>query len=331
MASKHLYATKLTTNDSSAREQLGTIRREWSSTDECFKTYKYVQASLTEAASNGICLAFYDTKGQVATDDISTANANQPAGVATGTLTNNYYGWIQIGGLHTAVDTTGDGLIAAGDFVHLQSDTDGKSNETAAGTASSVKILGVAVEDEASSTAGVMLDCKYGDVMATKSLFGAACSVASSTAENELGTIRKEWDDSDQCLKTYRYVQASLSATAADGVCLACYNQGCTVVTDDISTSKQGLPAGVAVGAITNNYYAWVQIGGYHPEVDTNGDDDISDGDTLILSSTDKKCDSVASGTASTYKPLGIAVAADVDAADTVAALLTCDYGYVAQ
>lgn len=171
MASKHLWDTKISSNDSTAREQLGILRKEWCSTDSCFKTYKYVQASLTAAASNGICLAWYAGGAggltstatlNVATDDISTTKQNLPAGVCTGTLSDGNYGWIQVGGYHSAVDTDGNDDIVKGDLLHLSA-TDGKCYGGTIGVASTYKLLGVAVADDvdASDTVAALLNCTY--------------------------------------------------------------------------------------------------------------------------------------------------------------------------
>lgn len=167
--------------------------------------------------------------------------------------------------------------------------------------------------------------------MASKQAWNTAITDNDSTAQEQLGSVRKEYNTTDSCYKIYRYCQCSLSAAATNGICLSWYDTKATVATDDVSTSSRNLPAGVATGTITDDYYAWIQVGGYHSAVDTNADDDISDGDTIILSSTDGKCDSVAAGTAPTYKPLGVAVADDVDASDTVATQLDCLYGDIIQ
>lgn len=65
-------------------------------------------------------------------------------------------------------------------------------------------------------------------------------------------------------------------------------------------------------------YYMLMQVGGRHSAIVTNGDDDIAAG-VQIIASGDGTCDSAALGTALTSKFIGIAAAADVDAANTVA------------
>ena len=145
-----------------------------------------------------------------------------------------------------------------------------------------------------------------------------------STAKEELGIIR--WTmDSTYGLRAYRYMLAAADTTVANGTALSfsdTYKFTCTL---DISDADQNQPAGVGVGAITAEYYGWVQCYGYHEAVLTDAGDDIADGDSVILhASTNGVVDRTASGTAAVCKPIGIAVADDIDAADTVATQITC-------
>lgn len=175
--------------------------------------------------------------------------------------------------------------------------------------------------------------------MASKHLFSTKVTDNTSDQREQLGAVRREWDNDDNCFKTYRYVRASLTTAASNGVCMSCHigrgssvvqGLGCTVVTDDIAEGAINLPAGVAIGTLTNQYYGWVQIGGYHSEVDTDGGTDLNDGDTLILhASTVGVCDVTDAGTAPVSKPIGIAVA-DYSGSE-VAALLTCTFGDIVQ
>lgn len=160
--------------------------------------------------------------------------------------------------------------------------------------------------------------------MATKQIWGTELTANDSAAKEELGIIRWEYN-STYGLRGFRYMQAAADTTVADGTALAfsdLYRKTCT---SDISDADNNQPAGVGIGAITASYYGWVQCYGYHDAVATNGDDDIADGDHVILDGTnDGVCDSVAAGTAATDTPLGIAVDADVDGDDTVEVFLNC-------
>lgn len=154
--------------------------------------------------------------------------------------------------------------------------------------------------------------------------FKTVLTANDSAAKDELGILRIE-NSVTGGVKIYKYVQAAADTTVANGTVLTYVDTTRTVVTNDISDSKPNFVAGVGIGAITASYYGWIQIQGYHSAVVTNADDDISKGDTLIVDADeDGQCDSVAAGTASTYLPLGIAAADDVDASDTVAAHLCC-------
>lgn len=171
--------------------------------------------------------------------------------------------------------------------------------------------------------------------MASKHLFKTKITANDSSQKEELGAIRREWTDGGY--KTYRYIRASMAGTTAatNGVVFVCqYNHGlgCTMVTNDISSSKANLPAGVAVGALIHDYYGWIQIGGYHPAVDTDGGDDLVKGDFAIVhASTDGVVDRTAAGTAAVSKPVGICIEDDDDTNNVVALLLTCTFGDVVQ
>ena len=97
MASKHLWKTKLTANDSSAQEQLGMKRVEYDSTDEQYKTYRYVKfndgTAAGGAAAKGDVLTWYPTtNGYTVTVDVSDSSQAAFAGVAIGAITDLYYG-----------------------------------------------------------------------------------------------------------------------------------------------------------------------------------------------------------------------------------------------
>ena len=147
----------------------------------------------------------------------------------------------------------------------------------------------------------------------------------SATAQEQLGIIRYELDSTNG-LKKYKYVQAADDTTVANGTALGYLTTDTArlTVSSDQTDFLYNNPAGVGIGAITAEYYGWVQIGGYHSAIKTNGDDDIAADASLILTSTDGTVDSVAAGTASTYRPIAYSVAADVDASDTVAGNGVC-------
>jgi hypothetical protein len=149
-------------------------------------------------------------------------------------------------------------------------------------------------------------------------VFKTAVTDSSTTPEEPLGAIRFDLDHATGACKMYKYVQAASDTTVAYGTPLAFSDLYGATVTSDISDASQNQPAGVGVGAIAASSYGWIQVHGHHDAIITNGDDDIADGDTIILSSADGQVDSVAAGTASTHKPLAIAVDADVDGSNTV-------------
>lgn len=125
----------------------------------------------------------------------------------------------------------------------------------------------------------------------------------------------------------YRFIRfsdgtANAAATAGQ---LLYYTTATTfdgVVTNDVSDTNINRVAGVALAGMTDGQLGWIQVSGI-ATVNTNGDDDIAAGDAIIGSSTDGACNSVAANTAPTNKVVGFAIAADVDAANTVLVELT--------
>jgi len=144
-------------------------------------------------------------------------------------------------------------------------------------------------------------------------------------------TVGMVWKDykSD---KTYMYVQAASDTTVADGTVLNLLQNAAgkyVKCSSDYSDCLPGSQAAVGIGAITADYYGWVQIGGYHDAIITNADDDIAAGN-LLITGTDGVCDSNdGSATDSTdlvtkSNEFAVATTADVDAADTVAGYIDC-------
>lgn len=119
-------------------------------------------------------------------------------------------------------------------------------------------------------------------------------------------------------------------ASAAGSLCYLTATNG--TVTSDESDSLA--PCGVFQSVIADGSYGWVQTKGLYATVKTSGDDDIVVGDALIETATDGAVSRINSTyittTAATLaqiqrvvKVVGYAVAADVDANNTVAAVLT--------
>lgn len=117
-----------------------------------------------------------------------------------------------------------------------------------------------------------------------------------------------------------RYVQLKDAVTYAAGQVLTKANILGTAATNDISggSSIGKSFAGISLRVGTTAYWNLILVGGYYPAIITNGDDDIADGVQLIVGAADGVCDS---GTA--LQSFGYAVGADVDAANTVAGVVT--------
>ncbi len=135
--------------------------------------------------------------------------------------------------------------------------------------------------------------------------------------EYVLGETRETKDG-----KKYRYVQFKDAVTYAAGQCVTWADATTlTTVTNDISggSSIGSIPAGVVVGVPAQNGYGWIQTRGLYTTVATSGADDIAVGENVFVhGSTDGTVDGSAAS-AVTTTALGVCVAADVDAANTVA------------
>lgn len=131
MGAKQLPATKLTANDSSVKEELGRIRWEQD------KAYRYILVE-DAAIANGDVVEFSDTSGYEVTKDRSGGSSigRVVVGVAIGTISDGYYGWIQVHGRHTAVKT--DGSVAAGDNLVPHASLDGRADTETNGSTSTV-------------------------------------------------------------------------------------------------------------------------------------------------------------------------------------------------
>jgi len=156
------WATKLTANDSSAKEELGIVRFEIDRTGG-LKGYRYVQTADDTTVANGTCLRYSDTLRHTTSSDFDDAGINQVHGVGIGAITAEYFGWIQCYGYHATVLTDGGDDISDGDWVILDADGDGVCDSTASGTPAVSKPLGVAVADDINDadTVAVQLDCVF--------------------------------------------------------------------------------------------------------------------------------------------------------------------------
>lgn len=154
--SKSVFKTQLTANDATAQEELGAIRQESG------KFYKYVQA-VDLALANGDAVEIGSTAVdyKVTQDRAGGSSIGRvPAGVAIGTITANYYGWIQIKGVHTSVKS--DGSVSKGEAVVPHASTNGTVDSAAVGSTVAItaqQALGFAMADDTTSRAVVYIDC----------------------------------------------------------------------------------------------------------------------------------------------------------------------------
>jgi hypothetical protein len=117
---KQLFQTKVTANDSTAKEGLGVLRFEGN------KVYEYVQV-VDKAVTLGDSVCPASTADGIVTADRSGGSqlAFQVTGVAIGAITSGYYGWIQKYGVCTVQC---DGAVAAGDGLIPHATSDGHAD-----------------------------------------------------------------------------------------------------------------------------------------------------------------------------------------------------------
>lgn len=141
---KNIFASELTSNSSSALDTLGDIRYE------AGKFYMYVQAE-DLAITDGDVVEFSNVAGSEVTIDRAGGSSigRLPAGVAIGAITDAYYGWIQIFGVHTNVKT--DGGVSAGEYLVPHATANGQADSNVAGT-DDAEVFGFALEADDAET-----------------------------------------------------------------------------------------------------------------------------------------------------------------------------------
>lgn len=156
--------------------------------------------------------------------------------------------------------------------------------------------------------------------------FGGRLSVDPATVNQATAGIYTPGRIYDYNGKLYRFVQFVDGVAYADGqsVEYADATTGYVVTNDRAGGSSIGrVAAGICLRVMTQNYYGFVLVRGFHGTVLTSGADNIAVGECLIThATTDGTVDGEAAN-ALTTAVVGVALAADVDAANTVAAMIT--------
>jgi hypothetical protein len=293
-------------NDASPKCGLGTLVNVGGN------TYQYIRYAATADASAaaGSVLYVEDTDEYEVTITIAegeiAGGANGVCGVALGTLTAGYYGWMLVHGEHATVKTSGADNIADGDA--LIGSGNGTCARVAAGTSPTNRVLGWATADDVDANNTVAAWITVGPIggwfRMNAHSFGDVSACDHAVAQNSLGHIRHD----PKTGKTYQYVKFhSGSDSIINGYVLYVQDIDDCVVTNDMSDGlidgKANGVCGVAIGTQTAGYYGWMQIGGLHTAIANTGSD-IASGDSLI-GSADSVCASVAEDTAPTNKVLG--------------------------
>lgn len=147
---KILYATKLDANDATAKEELGVERKQGG------KTYKYVQVIDLAVADGDVVEYASATLSYIVSKDRAggTSIGRVVVGVAVGTITANYYGWILTRGIHSNMKTDGGVTAAQGLIPHATAD--GQADSVVAGTNDAQVFAHALADDDASSPSRVV-------------------------------------------------------------------------------------------------------------------------------------------------------------------------------
>lgn len=142
--------SKITTaNDATPTMKVGGIV-----SDVNGKLYRYVQVE-DLALAKGDVVEFSDTTGKEVTKDRSGGSSigRFVAGVAVTTISDGYYGFVQVSGKMSAVKT--DGAVVKGDRLVPHASADGQSDTEASGSTVAVtsgQVFGVALATDAGTT-----------------------------------------------------------------------------------------------------------------------------------------------------------------------------------
>jgi len=143
-AEQIIWATSLSANDASEKENVGAVRVEDNTT---YGRRKYVYVQNADAA---VTISRYDAVAwdrasylKKVTSDYSDTSLQLPAGVALNTINPSYYGWILVAGYAEVINQDGGGDVVTGDSLVLGS-VDGRVNREASGTGPTVTLLGIA-------------------------------------------------------------------------------------------------------------------------------------------------------------------------------------------
>lgn len=138
-----------TSNSSSPTMKVGAVV-----SDVNGKLYRYIQVE-DQALAKGDVVEFSDTTGKEVTSDRSggASLGRQVAGVAVTTITDAYYGFVQVFGKMSAVKT--DGGVTKGQLLVPHASVDGRADSEAAGSTvvvTSGQVFGMALATDGGTT-----------------------------------------------------------------------------------------------------------------------------------------------------------------------------------
>ena len=149
-----------------------------------------------------------------------------------------------------------------------------------------------------------------------------------TSSEGPLYTVGQYREEDGKGYRYVKYDNGTADITCASGYLF--YIKDASVspwtMTHDVSDTTTNAVRGVCISVIADGGWGWMQTKGYNSAVETDAGDDFAAGDAAIAHATeDGEADRTAKGTAPVSRVVGWAMAADVDAADTVALDLCLD------
>ena len=149
-----------------------------------------------------------------------------------------------------------------------------------------------------------------------------------TSTEGPLYALGQYREEDGKGYRYFKYEAGTAAITCAAGYLLYIFDASVSPweCTHDVSDSSTNGVRGVAVSVVADEGFGWMQTKGYNSAVETDAGDDFVEGDAAIAHATeDGECDRTAKGTAPVSRVVGWAMAADVDADDTVALDLCLD------
>jgi hypothetical protein len=110
---QQIFRTALTSNETTAQEELGRLRFEYDSTNG-EKVYQYIKAGSAIAAGDNVVWTGITGYTASVVTTAATTGLMRVIGVGLGTITSGSYGWIQVRGYNATIKKSATATSSAG-------------------------------------------------------------------------------------------------------------------------------------------------------------------------------------------------------------------------